>query len=1073
MKNVLLLLMWCLMGIGWAHAQTITGTVTNATSGEPVEGATVLVKGTRTGVLTGPDGTYTLKLPEGAETLVFSFVGMKRVEVPIDGRTTINATMLSETLELEEVVVTAFGISRDRKALGYGVERLDGASIAQKSEPDALRSIQGKIAGVNIAASSSTPGSATRITIRGNSSLLGNNQPLFIVDGIPYNNNTNLPSADGFNQLVGSGSFGSRIADIDPNNIKSITVLKGAAAAALYGTRAANGVVVIETKSGSASLGAQPMKVTLSSSVSFESIASLPDYQNSYGTGTNFAYSQVNGSWGAPFVGAQPYASLTEIPHWYRNEPGFEELANATVPYQAYPNNVKDYFETGVVYDNSINITAGRENAAISAVISYLNQDGFVPGTEYKKFNLGLGGKAQSDNQKFSLDWNLQFTNSDMLGGTGGANNAVGNSSQFARTMFLGRNWDLHGQPFARPTDNASVFFVSRTTATNPRWSELYEGISSKVNRFVGSTRFNYAFTDWFSVSYQLGYNTYGDRYKEWYNPGSRAAQQIGRVITNDVTFTEIESNLLLNFEKDLSPEWYIKAVLGQNLNQRTTDRQAHQGTGYVTFNINDLDNTNSVIPFGGDFEQRRLLGAFVDATISYKNYLYLNVGGRNDWASTLPVESRSFFYPKASLAFTFSDAFNLNPATVTYGKVRFSWGQVGNAPDPYLTQSVFLANPLLESSSSSFADFPFRGVPGATLEDITYDPNLRSELTEEFEVGLELRLLNNRLGVDVALYDRLSTDQLVLIEIPASTGFENFFTNIGEVRNRGIEASLDITPVQTPDFSWNLLTTFTHNKNTIEELGGLDEVTLRNTFTGSVSAVHIVGQEFGLMRGTVNARDDEGKLLIDPSNGQLIRSNEQAIVGNPNPDFIMGLTNTFNFKGVSLGVVFDYRQGGDLYSVTTLSLLGRGVTTDTEGREMNKIIPGVYGNPNTEEPIRDGEGNKIRNATMVEFNSLWFGETFAINSADEWNVFDATVVRLREISLGYTLPAKWLERTPLGAVSVNLVGRNLWFNAPNFPEGTNFDPETNTFGNSNAQGFEFTTAPSVRRIGGSIQLTF
>ena len=1073
MKKVLLFIAVCAMSWNVMLAQNkVSGTVVQATNGEPIEGATVLVDGTTTGVLTDANGQYSLTIPDGGKTLIFSFVGLKKQRVPIDGQTAINVTMQQDVLELDEVVVTAYGIGREKKALGYGVENIGGDDIAQKTEPDALRSIQGKIAGVNISGSSSMPGSSTRITIRGNSSLLGNNQPLFIVDGIPYNNNNNLDQVS-FNQLVGSGASGSRIADIDPNNIESITVLKGAAAAALYGTRAANGVVVINTKSGNAQLGERGLTVSVNSSLSFEQLASLPDFQNKYGTGTNFAYSQVNGSWGAPFVGERDYASVTEIPHWYRNEPGFEDLANAMVPYQAYPNNVRDFFESGVVLDNSVSFSAGTRNAAVSAVISYLDHDGFVPNTHYKKFNLGLGGKAQTDNQKFSIDWNLQFTNSDQLGATGGANNAVGNSSQFARTMFLGRNWDLQGQPFARPTDNASVFFVARTQSANPYWSALYEGINSKVNRFAGSTKFNYNITEWLSASYILGYNTYTDSYREWYNPGSRAANSVGRVITSDVTFTELESNLLLTFEKDFSEDFYFKAVVGNNINQRTTDRQAFQGTGYITFNINDVDNTNSVIPFGGDFQQQRIVGYFADVTAAYKGYLFLGLKGRNDMASTLGANSRSFFYPGANLAFVFTDALGINSKSITYGKLRGSWAQVGNAPGPYLTQSVFIANPLLESTSSSFADFPFLGVPGASLEDNAYDPNLKSELTTEVELGLEMRFFDSRLGFDVAVYDRLSKDQLANIAVPVATGFSNYFTNLGSVRNRGIEASLDITPIKTESFSWNILGTFTHNRNTIEDLGDLGEITLRNTFTGSVSAVHIEGQEYGLIRGTVNARDDEGNLLIDPSNGQLIRDTDQAIIGNPNPDFILGAINTFSFKGFILSAVLDYRQGGDLYSVTNLSLLGRGVTRDTEDREINKIIPGVYGDPNTGEPIRDGEGNKIENGTMIEVNSVYFGETFGINSADEWNIFDATVIRIREVSLGYSLPASLLENTPLGGVRVNVIGRNLWYNAPNFPPASNFDPETSTFGNTNAQGFEFTTAPSLRRIGVNLNITF
>jgi TonB-linked SusC/RagA family outer membrane protein len=1075
MRQFLCWLTAFMLSAGAMYAQTtISGTVTDNETDEPIEGVAVLVKGTTIGMFTNASGDYSLTVPAGETTLLFTYIGKRTVEEDISGRKTISVSLVN-SLSLEEVVVTAIGIERDRKALGYGIETISGEKIAQKSEPDALRAIQGKIAGVNITGSASAPGSATRITIRGNSSLSGENQPLFVVDGIPYNNGDGLPFAAN-SQLSGGGANGSRFNDIDPNNIKSITVLKGAAASALYGVRAANGAIVITTKTGSAKLN-QPLRVTLNSTVTFEGINSLPDYQNTYGTGVSFAYAQANGSWGHPFSGTRSYANIDSINHWYLAEAAnFSALegVNRRVPYQGYPNNVEDFFETGIMYENSIQLSAGSQNASVSAVISYLDQGSFIPEAGYNKLNMSLGGQARTDNQRFSLDWNMQYTRSQQDGYTGGANNAVGNSSLFSRTMFLGRNWDLQGQPFQDPINNASLFFVARTQASNPYWSALYEGIKINVDRFAASTKFGFKLTDWLDVSYRFGLNTYNQGYLEFYNPGSRAANQEGRIINGNSSFAELDGTLLLSADYDFSSDLNVRFILGNNINQRSDEAQFFQGDQYVVFDINDIDNTNNVVPFGGGFSQQRIFGNFFDGTLSYRDWLFFNISGRLETASTLPVETRTFGYGSASLAWVFSDAFSLSNGFFDYGKVRFSAGQTGNAPGPYVTQAVFNLNPAFEATSSPFGDFPHLGIPGATLSNRAADPDLQSERSVEAEVGLDLSFFKGRIDFSTSLYRRLTTRQLANVTLASSTGFTSIFTNVGQISNTGIELTLGVEPIRTKAFQWNILGTFTHNRNVIEDLGEQDEVVLLPTFGGSVSSVHIVGEEYGLLRGTVAARDDEGNLLIDPTNGELIAALDQEVIGNPNPDFIVGITNTFTFKGLSLNLVFDWRQGGDLYSVTNLSLLGRGVTMDTEDREIGKIIPGVYGDPNTGEPIRDGEGQKIPNSTMVEVNGLYFGETFAINAADEWSVYDATVIRLREVSLGYDVPKSLMNKISfIRGLRLSVTGRNLWFNAPNFPPASNFDPETNTFGNGNAQGFEFTTAPSLRRVGINLGLTF
>ena len=507
-----------------------------------------------------------------------------------------------------------------------------------------------------------------------------------------------------------------------------------------------------------------------------------------------------------------------------------------------------------------------------------------------------------------------------------------------------------------------------------------------------------------------------------------------------------------------------------------------------MVFDIDDLNNTNAVVPFGGGYEQKRIWGLYGDINLGYKGWAYLGLTGRNDWSSTLPIANNSYFYPAITGSVILSDALNIESNLLSSLKLRAAWSQVGNDTYPYQINRVYYINYTYATSPNPTAELPFTPsggttTPGASLEFTERDPNLKPERTEEVELGFDLFMFNRRIGLNFTYYDRTTKDQIAPVSLPVSTGFSQLLTNFGKIQNKGVELGLQLNLFNTNSgFKWDIFGTFTHNKNLVLELAdGVDEITILQSnvggaptyFSGMPSAILRPGQEYGLLKGSVDARDQDGNLLIDPSNGQLIRNPNEAIIGNPNPDFIVGLTNTFAFKGVWLNAVFDWKQGGDLYSNTILSMMGRGVLKATEDREMMKIIPGVYGDPNTYEPIRDGEGNKIVNSTMVETNSLYFGETFAINSAGEWNVYDATVYRLREISLGYDFPTSMMEKTPFGRISVSVTGRNLWFRAPNFPESTNYDPEINQYGASNIQGIEYSTTPSTRRFMFNLSLTF
>lgn len=1053
--------------LAMAQQRTVSGKVTASEDGLPLPGVNVVLKGTTTGAVTDGDGRYTLNVPNEGGLLIFSFIGYTTQEINMGSQSILDVSLKADVAQLSDVVVTAFGIEREKKGLGYRLENVEGSKLQQISESDPLRGLQGKVAGVNIIGSSGVPGSSTRITLRGNRSLLGNNQPLIVVDGIPYDNTQTNTS----NQLVGGGAYGSGLAGIDPNNIESLVVLPpGSGSTALYGVRAANGVIVIKTKTAGSRASRKGLEIAINSSYSLEQISGLPDYQNKYGTGTGFTYGQVNGSWGAPFPGAVPYPTINTQPYWTDMAAAYPN-APTTIPYRAYPNNVKNFFNLGNMFDNSITLSGGNDKSNFTSVISNTTQNGIIPESGFKRTSVSIGAKTFLSN-KITIGGNLTFSARNQHGPPGGAGNAIGNGSVLTRTLYLGRNWDLQGQPYENPLTRESIFFVARATATNPYWSAKYDGFETVENRVTGNLNAAYDFTDWLNVTYRVGVTHFNQTNQEWFRPGGRAVGGLGQVTDDYVNFTELESTLMLNFNKQLNSDLALKGFLAHNLNERTREQQSYIGTGLIDFNIIDIDNTTNILNNGGNYSKRRIFGALGEAQLSYKDYLFLTLNGRNDWSSTLPKANRSFFYPAASLAFSFTDALQLNSKILSAGKLRAGWTRTGNDAPVYSLNTVYGINPQFVSQSIVF---PFNGTAGATLGNVVPDPNLTPEFTRTFELGTQLQFFDKRATLDFSYYNSLTTDGIATQSFPSTSGYTGYLTNFGDVSNKGVEVGITATPVSLSNgFTWDINVNYTHNRNVVEKLApGINEIVIQNLFGGGITPVLRPGQEYGIMRGSVNDRDEDGNLLIDPSNGQLIRSASPQIVGNPNPDFIAAMTNTFSFKGFRLSALFDWRQGGDIYSTTVNQQLGRGVTRDTEDRERNWVIPGVLGNPNTHQPILTPEGNKIPNTIQVETNDLYFGESFGTGSADEWSVFDATVFRLREVSLGYSMPKAWLDKTPFGAISLTLTGRNLWYSAPNFPKHSKFDPETSTFGTSNAIGFEYDNVPSVRRYGINLRFTF
>lgn len=1046
-SGILTLLLAFVVQLTFAQEKTISGTVSDD-SGLPLPGATVLVKGTSSGTSTDFDGNYAIKTNQGA-TLVFSFVGYATKEITIGASSTVNVKMTEDAEGLDEVVVTALGIKRNAKSLGYSVNSIKTEKITDNSEPDLVKSLNGKVPGVSINVSTGVAGAANKINIRGITSFQGGNQPLFIVDGTSYSNDQITTSS----QITGGGSYESGISSLDPNDIADVQVLKGAVAAALYGSRAVNGVIVITTKSGkSGNFSQKKSEVSVSSGLYFDKISSLPDYQNTYGNGTNFNYNNANGSWGARFD------SRETIPTWPNLLNAFPDQFEATVPYVAQPNNVKDLFKTGVVKDNSINFTSATERGNFNITVSNLDQEGYIPFNTYKRTNFSAGGNFKLENG-LKVGASLSYSDSEQVGAFFGENQFAGAASSFARVMVLGRTWDL-SLPYEDADGNP---VIPNGGWDHPLWSWEHNQIISDVNRTVANINFAYDFNEHINARYQLGVNKYDLFRSEITDEGSRAAEGIGRVVTEDYGSENIESTLVVSFNYDLNKDLNLNFLVGNNVLQESYRDIGFTGTDFIAEDIFTVKNTANVVSDFDDTSRKRTVGIFADISLNYKDYLFLNATGRNDWSSTLPKGDNSSFYPSISSSLIFTDAFDIGGDILTYGKIRGGWANVSRDANPYQINNIFELGDV------------YAGQPPVNIPTQLGNPRLKPENTEEFEIGTDLEFFNKRVIVDFTWYKKTTTDLISSVNVPTSSGYTTLLTNIGEMENKGIEIGLTVSPIRTENFTWTTYTTFTKNKNIVNELiEGLER------FPVNVNEIAYVakGQPYGVFYGTAFARDDEGNFLIEEGGGGVLQALDSKIIGDPTPDFKIGFSNTFNYKNFSLKAQIDWKEGGDIKSTTITSLLGRGVTKDTEDRERTFIIPGYYGDPTSTEAILDNEGNKIPNTTQVTMNNLYFSpttnsNTFGINSVDEAEIYDGTVYRLREISLGYSVPKKYLKNTFLGAVNLSLVGNNLWFFAPNVPKYTNFDPDATSYGSSNLQGIETQSAPSSKRYGFKVNITF
>lgn len=1053
-----MLLLTCALAFG--QARTVTGVVRDA-QGNPVPYATVAEAGTGNTVRADDKGAFIISVSNNSR-LTFTAVGFQTQTVGADAADSVVLTA-AEAQMAEVVVTTAQGIRREKRGLGYSAPVVRNEELTRGQSTSALNALQGKVSGVNITSTAGAPGSSSRVVIRGGSSITGSNQALIVVDGIPIDNSSIL----GGGSTLSSVDFGNRGNDINPDDIESVTVLKGPGATALYGSRASNGALIITTKSGKGGAN-RKNSVTFSSGVTMSNILKLPDFQNQYGQGYDNSVidPKENWSWGPRFDGV--------VRPWGQSING----VRLERPYSAVENNVRDFFETGVAFNNNLSFSGGNEKSTYFLSLNSVNSDGIMPTgrDKYNRYSLRFNGSTQLAN-KISSSFSLNYSrvNSNLVGGGQGGGSVYNNVLQTPRNIPLTDMKDLNnpyysiGGVFDAEGNEAFGYYGAYTI--NPYYVLKSYNNRNNVDRVLGNFSITYKPTEWLSVTNRLGGDIYADRRVETdpkYNlvPLDATGEYDGVVRTSpgryyeaNYNISDITNDLMVTATKKFGSDWNASLLLGHNVRLRTVntlESATNAAGGLVIPGFYNLANSNGPVVTNNALSNRRLVGAYADFNLGYKNFLFLGATARNDWSSTLPQANNSFFYPSVSASFVFTELLR-NSASfdwLQYGKVRTSWAQVGNDADPYLLESYYGKTTVSGGFGSTV--FPFNSVPGYTLGNQIGSASLKPEITTAYEVGLELGLLKNRLSLDASYYRNNSENQILAVPIAASSGFTSRVTNAGLVKNSGIEVALRGTPVKTTDLTWELYGTYTRNRNEVSGLD-VDQIVLGG-FSG-MSVVAANGKPYGNFFARDLLRDDQGRVVVNSTTGQPLLTPTAVYLGTYNPDFQASLGTNLNFKGFSLGLLFDTKQGGKFYSRTKDIMAFVGTSAETaEGDRAGYVFPNsVY---------MDASGKYVQN-TSIKFNP----QTYYSNIVDGQNVLDASYIKLREANLTYALPKRLLERTPFGNASVSLFGNNLWIKTAK--KNRYVDPEVNSAGAGNTQGFDFTAQPSVRNYGVSLKVTF
>lgn len=1040
--------------------KTISGKVVDP-EGIPLIGANVQVKGTTVGTVTDVDGMYSLEVPE-ASTIVISYVGSLTQEIAIGTSNTYDVILAEDTEQLTEIVVTAQGISREKRALGYSVSTVNTKKIEDRPQPDVGRILQGKIPGLNITSTSGASGTGTNITIRGYTSITGSNQPLFVVDGVPFNSSTN--QRGGFTS--GGQNASSRFLDLDPNSIESISVLKGLAATVTYGDQGRNGVILVTTKNASRKSGQAQVSLTQSF---FTNTAHLPKYQNDYVGGFQQNLGYFFSNWGPTIDEAKIYPSqntntaLTNHPYAFLSNTtlraGQAEYVKSVTPYsmQVFPNNVSDFFRTGNISNTSLNVSGGSDKVGYNISAGFNKEQGYIPENDLQKINIGLGLNANVSS-RLRINTSINFANTDLLspplsGGTG--NNALDFPSILANVLYTPRQVDLNGWPYEDPVSKASVYFRSGNDIPNPHWILRNYSTTDVVNRIFASTSMTYNLAEGFDLLYRVGLDTYHEKQEARFNKGGVQFVN-GFYGTRDLENTIWDNSAILSYSKELGPKIEVAGKIGGNIRNdifKGINVGSQNQLAYGLYRHNNfIDNSSNDFLF----EQTRM-GILGELSADYGNFFFINLAARNDWTSTVEKDNRRIFYPSVSISFIPTTMIQgMKSQFLNFLKLRAGYGTSAGFPNPYNTRNI------LDQNARGFLTAAGAAVQTHSTNNALGNPNLKPELHKEYEFGMEGKIINENVDFDLTFYRRNTSDLITSSPLDASTGYTSTTINIGAIRNQGVEFSISGSPISKGKFVWDVSGVFSRNVPEVLDLGGtLQEVQISG-FGGALGNYAIVGQPFNIIKGTGNRRNDAGQLLID-GQGYPIATSAPIVLGDPNPAFITSMTNTLSFGNLSLDVMFSYRHGGAMYSATAGALMGRGLTFDTGlengyDRAQTFIYPGVKA---------DGTPNDIQvTASDVGFNTKYF-------FTDEGRMYDGSTIRLQEVTLAYSLPSNLMKKLKMKGGSIALTGNNIWYKALNIPEGLNFDTDNLGLGVGNGFGFEFLTGPSSRRLGATLKLNF
>ena len=1059
-----------LLVVGAAFSQTkVNGTVVAQEDNQPVIGVSVLVVGTNIGTVTDANGKFSLTVPAGKSQLRFTYVGMETLEV--SARPNMRIVLRSGDTNLDEIVVTAMGISRQQKTLGYSATQLGNEELTVGKLTDVTSALAGKVAGVQVSASSSDPGTANSVIIRGFSSINGNNQPLYVVDGVPLQQTSSL--SQGHQEAFGG------ISSVNPNDIESMTVLKGAAATAIYGSRAANGVIVITTKAGKKG-GTRNFTISYDGGFQWRSVSTLPKFQNQFGQGWNGKQTYIeNGSWGPEFDGSQQVYG----PIWNN-----QQLIHA---YEAVEDNVKDFFETGLTSNHSVSLSGVSDDNKMTYYLSYgySGDDGIIPGDKdtYKRNTIAFHGSYEPMSWlKLTSSVNVSNTKADIVGSYQGTS-FIDGILEFPRDLSL-----VDRKNLSTAFDTPEAWFTPYGI-TNPYWAiennlnhneskQVYGKIQADIKPLRQLTltyRYGFDYTDY---DRKVGYPqiTLDDALiNEDYGYAPSNMNQDGYVYTRYLRKYETNHDFLANWsDKYLNGKLDVNITAGVNMNERYQTYTTGE-TDLLTFNTGfwDLSNGATKKELSEGQSKRRLVGLFGDVTIGWDDMLYLGFTARNDWSSTLPIDSNSYFYPGATLSWIFTRLIPKNKL-LDFGKIRLAYGKTGNDADPYQTSARFEQGTSRAYYGRDVAKFPMNGVNAFQAYNTIGSSDLKPEMTSEFEVGVNLAFFDNRINIDAAYYNRETKDQIFTLPVDPASGYAYMVTNFGTVRNRGFELLVNTTPIRTKNFRWDLGFNFSKNKNEVLSMpasveGGKTEI---YSFSAGNDAVYFYAEEgkpMGEYYTYLPQYTEDGKIIVG-EDGQPVLTTELKDTGkNMNPDWFGGITTAFTYKGLTLSAALDIRKGGYMFSRTKnlMQFTGNGdVTTYNQRRPF--VIPNSV--------VSDGNGGYVENTTPIMMGGddygvgdyqTWYND-YGWNQGGEAYLLDKSYVKLRNVTLAYQLPKSLVSKLYLSDVTLSVFCNNVftWTHKSN----TFIDPEGSTTGNDlEGQFGELYVNPACRTYGFNVGIKF